>query len=108
MFIVGLAFAASTPSSYYVSGPTNDYSLKKKLQSVNQHTVTSEDKETVLNATTGHSDQIGAGSQAHSYDEAFNSPMMCVTEEVLEPVASKSKAKRTNKKCKKLTQICVK
>jgi hypothetical protein len=107
-YILGLAFAATTHSSYYVPGPTSDYTIKKKLESANQYPVTNEDKTVVLNATTtkSESDQVGAGSQIYSHEEAFYSPIMCITEEVLNPVSSK--LKNVRKKCKKLTKICIK
>lgn len=91
---------------YYVTGPTSDYSIHKKLESVNQHVVTSEDSDFVLNATTGKSDQIGSGSQMKCHEHAFNNPVMCTTEEPLMPESSKSKPSR--KKCKKLTMVSIK
>lgn len=106
LYCLGLAFAATTPSSYYVPGPTSDYTIKKKLESANEHPVTTEDKTVVLNATTSSSDQIGAGSETNFPEDAFNCPVMCVTEEVLHPLTSTTKSAR--RKCKKLTKICVK
>lgn len=68
--------------------------------------VTVEDKDVVLNATTSANDQIGAGSCQKIHEEAFNSPVMCISEEILEPLPSKTKV--TKRKGKRLTQICVK
>jgi hypothetical protein len=68
--------------------------------------ITNEDHDIVLNATTGKSDQIGAGSQMKCHEHAFNNPVMRISEEPLMPEASKSKACR--KKGKKLTMVCIK
>jgi len=95
----------ASSSSYYVPGPSSDYTITKKLESANQHTVTSEDKDIVLNADSGTSDQIGSGSHCRNVEEAFKSPVMMISEDILEP---ETKKKGSRKKGKKLTQICVK
>lgn len=92
---------------YYVPDSGSDYTIDKKLASAHQFTVSAEDKDTVLNATDkGSSDQVGGGYESKAHLEAFNRPVMSISEEVLEPQISQVKNRKL-KACKRLSKLKV-
>jgi hypothetical protein len=104
---LGLAFPTRILSGYYVPSVNADYTIDKKLENATKAEVSLEEKTVVINAKESPpvTDQTGRG-QSYNVQEAFNHPVMRVSQMTLKPThAAVPQLPENGRKTKKLNKL---